>query len=188
MNVASEKKEDKKLQDKRKGKNDMEDTKNYLLKHSHNNTCQDAESLLQKQNPYGLKFKNISSTRKPNISYVTLSKSRECLKRKTIDDVEFATNIQKKKSITASYCSMKKTNKCTKYQTDIHEKKTKTMKSSTTNKNNALLNKTSQINQVTDCIVSTTSTQTIINVDHPLVKLGYVIFEMSGDLKIITSM
>ena len=78
---------------------------------------------------------------------------------------------------------MKKTNKCTKYQTDIHEKKTKTMKSSTTNKNNALLNKTSQMNQVTDCIVSTTSAQSIINVDHPLVKLGYVIFEMSGDLK-----
>ena len=39
------------------------------------------------------------------------------------------------------------------------------------------------MNQVTDCIVSTTSTQSIINVDHPLVKLGYVIFEMSGELK-----
>ena len=39
------------------------------------------------------------------------------------------------------------------------------------------------MNQVTDFIVSTTSTQSIINVDHPLVKFGYVIFEMSGDLK-----
>ena len=68
MNVASEKKEDKKCKTKGREKIDMEDTKNYLLKHSHNNTCQDAESLLQKQNPYGLKFKNISSTRKPNIS------------------------------------------------------------------------------------------------------------------------
>ena len=62
-------------------------------------------------------------------------------------------------------------------------KRKKTMKSSTTNKNDALSNKTYQMNKVTDCIVSTTSTQTIINVDHPLVKLGYVIFEMSGDLK-----
>ena len=78
---------------------------------------------------------------------------------------------------------MKKTNKCTKYQTDVHENISKTMKSPTTNKNDALSNKTSQMNKVTYCIVSTTSTQTIINLDHPLVKLGYVIFEMSGDLK-----
>ena len=70
MNVKSDKKEGQKCKTKEGKAIDMEDTMNYLQKHSHCKSLQKAESLLQKQNPYKIKFTNVSSTRQPKTTYV----------------------------------------------------------------------------------------------------------------------
>ena len=79
---------------------DKEDTMNYLQ-----NTWQSKGELLQQRhNPYGTKYKNNSSTRRHKIVCVDLSESYDILKRKTIDNVEVASNVQKKNKV-LTYCS-----------------------------------------------------------------------------------
>ena len=98
----------------------MEDTMNYLQKHPQSKSLQKAELLLQKKNPYKIKFTNLSSTRQPKTTYVESSNFDEYLKIKNIVEVEVATT---KKSSLSSYCSMKKTNNCSKYHTNKNKKK-----------------------------------------------------------------
>ena len=45
------------------------------------------------------------------------------------------------------------------------------------------MNPTTQRNQATDRFVPITSIKSKITSEHPLVKLGFIIFEMSNDLK-----
>ena len=67
---------------------DMEDTMKYLQKHSHSKSLKKAESLLQKQNPYKIKFMNVSSTRQLKTTYAESSNLDESLTRGGIVKVE----------------------------------------------------------------------------------------------------
>ena len=98
-------------------------------------------------------------------------------------EVEVATTIQKKKSSPSSYCSMKKTNNFSKYHTGKNKKKERIMKSSTKNNNDASLNPTTQRNQETDIFFLIKSIKSRITSEHPLVKLGYIIFGISDGLQ-----
>ena len=57
------------------------------------------------------------------------------------------------------------------------------MKSSTKNNNDVSLNPSTQRNQAADKNFPITSIESKITSEHPLVKLGYITFEMLDDLK-----
>ena len=84
MNIKSGKKEGQKCKTKGRKEIDMDDTMNYLQKHSHSKSLQKEESLLQKKNPYEIKLTNVLSTRRPKTTYVEPSNLDECLKRKKL--------------------------------------------------------------------------------------------------------
>ena len=99
MNVPYNKNEEENVKKKGRRALDNEATMNYLQ----NTWRSKGELLQQKNNPYRTNIENKSSSRRPKIICVDSPESYENLKRKTIDDVEVAANVQKKnKSLTYS--------------------------------------------------------------------------------------
>ena len=177
MNDLYNKNEEENVKKKGRKAVDNEDTMNFI-----NSTWESkGEKLQLKHNPYGTKYKNNSSTRRPKIVCVDSSESYDILKRKTIDNVEVASNVQKKiKFVTDFSTNTIKYKNSTRNNVRDDNIPTK-FKSSTKTKIGASRGKSYQGQSLDEFLP--VSKKSKLNFEHPIMKLGYVIFNMSEKLK-----